>query len=115
MPCGEIAIKDAELADSGFVSRETWERLETYADPGPQMATKNQSDLAKDAAGSVDRHILDSLQLFPEAGSPRSTWIDMGSGAGFPGLVTAICLIERDQGWVIWWKATTRKLHFCVR
>jgi len=41
-----------------------------------------------------DRHIVDSLQLLdlaPEA----QTWLDLGSGAGFPGLVLAIAGAER--------------------
>lgn len=41
-----------------------------------------------------DRHIVDSLQLLdlvPDA----KTWIDLGSGAGFPGLVLAIAGQER--------------------
>ncbi len=59
------------------------------------------------AAGDLDhlwpRHIEDSLQLAPliPAGADRA--IDIGSGAGFPGLVLAIAtglpfdLIESDQ------------------
>jgi 16S rRNA (guanine527-N7)-methyltransferase len=50
------------------------------------------------------RHILDSLQLVPLAGS-WTRWVDIGSGAGFPGLVVAIAspakrivhLIESDK------------------
>ncbi|OWV32691.1 16S rRNA (guanine(527)-N(7))-methyltransferase RsmG [Pacificimonas flava] len=40
-----------------------------------------------------DRHIEDSLQLldYLPAANPRR-WVDMGSGAGFPGLVAAYCL-----------------------
>jgi 16S rRNA (guanine527-N7)-methyltransferase len=41
-----------------------------------------------------DRHIVDSLQLLdlaPDAG----TWLDLGAGAGFPGLVLAIAGAER--------------------
>jgi len=37
------------------------------------------------------RHVLDSAQLFPMIEKPEETvWMDMGSGAGFPGLVMAI-------------------------
>lgn len=41
------------------------------------------------------RHIADSLQLFHlEPGARR--WLDLGSGAGFPGLVIAIMLKSRS-------------------
>lgn len=35
------------------------------------------------------RHIADSAQLLAFAPSPRANWIDLGTGAGFPGLVVA--------------------------
>ncbi|WP_441984630.1 16S rRNA (guanine(527)-N(7))-methyltransferase RsmG [Microvirga sp. 2YAF29] len=41
-----------------------------------------------------DRHIVDSLQLLDLAPQAK-TWIDLGSGAGFPGLVLAIAGQER--------------------
>ncbi len=41
-----------------------------------------------------DRHIVDSLQLLDLAPEAR-TWLDLGSGAGFPGLVLAIAGAER--------------------
>ena len=40
------------------------------------------------------RHIADSLQLLALAGTAR-TWLDLGSGAGFPGLVIAVAGRER--------------------
>lgn len=50
------------------------------------------------------RHFEDSLQILPVIPSDAKTLIDMGSGAGFPGLVIAIArpdmevhLIESDQ------------------
>ncbi|MBY0521321.1 MAG: 16S rRNA (guanine(527)-N(7))-methyltransferase RsmG [Sphingomonas sp.] len=39
------------------------------------------------------RHIVDSAQLVSLAGPIRGDWIDIGSGAGFPGIVAA-CLID---------------------
>jgi 16S rRNA (guanine527-N7)-methyltransferase len=40
------------------------------------------------------RHVADSLQLVRLAPEAR-TWVDLGSGAGFPGLVLACALAER--------------------
>ena len=44
------------------------------------------------------RHIANSLQLIPLAPAPEPTrkqvWADLGSGAGFPGLVIACALAE---------------------
>ena len=37
-----------------------------------------------------NRHILDSAQLLPLATDHPGDWIDLGSGAGFPGLVIAL-------------------------
>ena len=41
-----------------------------------------------------ERHILDSAQLFVFASRDRRVWVDMGSGAGFPGLIIAILAAE---------------------
>lgn len=42
------------------------------------------------------RHIADSLQLLDLAPEAK-TWLDLGSGAGFPGLVIAIAAQERSS------------------
>jgi 16S rRNA (guanine527-N7)-methyltransferase len=51
------------------------------------------------AASSLDevwrRHIADSLQLLDHVPRGTGTWLDMGSGAGFPGLVIAVASPER--------------------
>lgn len=36
------------------------------------------------------RHIVDSAQLIALAGPSRGAWFDIGSGAGFPGMVVAL-------------------------
>ncbi|NQW01508.1 MAG: 16S rRNA (guanine(527)-N(7))-methyltransferase RsmG [Rhodospirillales bacterium] len=36
------------------------------------------------------RHILDSLQIYPLIPAGAQTVVDLGSGAGFPGMVTAL-------------------------
>jgi 16S rRNA (guanine527-N7)-methyltransferase len=42
------------------------------------------------------RHVLDSAQLWPLRPAMARTWVDLGSGAGFPGLVIAILAKELD-------------------
>ena len=36
------------------------------------------------------RHFLDSAQLLPHAAEHDGSWIDVGTGAGFPGMVVAL-------------------------
>jgi 16S rRNA (guanine527-N7)-methyltransferase len=75
------------------VSRETLERLERYA----VLLEKWNRAINLVARGSLidiwRRHMLDSAQLWPllpaARGRPRRI-LDLGSGAGFPGLVLAI-------------------------
>lgn len=40
------------------------------------------------------RHIVDSAQIFSLCPANARTWLDLGSGAGFPGLVVAILARE---------------------
>ncbi len=76
------------------VSRETREKLELLE----RELRRWQS--VKNLVGPAtldqiwDRHIVDSLQLLDLAPEAK-TWIDLGSGAGFPGLVLAIAGQER--------------------
>src|SRR6056297_2124617 len=72
------------------VSRETQERLETYA----ALLKKWNSRINLVSRSSLDqlweRHILDSAQLLELADKNVRKWVDIGSGGGFPGLVIAI-------------------------
>jgi 16S rRNA (guanine527-N7)-methyltransferase len=75
------------------VSRGTEQRLDILVDllTRWRKATNLISDTS--FASVWTRHIADSAQLLGLA--PGSTrWVDMGSGAGFPGLVIAIQLAE---------------------
>jgi 16S rRNA (guanine527-N7)-methyltransferase len=76
------------------VSRETFEKLELLE----QELRRWQA--IKNLVGPAtldqiwERHIVDSLQLLDLAPDAK-TWLDLGSGAGFPGLVLAIAGVER--------------------
>ena len=74
------------------VSRETSERLNAYA--ALLRAENARQNLV--SRGTVealwDRHILDSAQLAKFASSEDASWVDIGAGAGLPGVVLA-CLV----------------------
>src|SRR5215510_7634822 len=83
----------ADFAAAFAVSRETVGRLETYAALLRQWQ-KAVNLVAKSTLDSVwQRHFADSAQLLALAPSALS-WIDLGAGAGFPGLVIAILLAD---------------------
>ncbi|WP_230531784.1 16S rRNA (guanine(527)-N(7))-methyltransferase RsmG [Microvirga roseola] len=76
------------------VSRETSEKLELLErELRRWQAIKNLVGPAT-LDHIWDRHIVDSLQLLDLAPEAK-TWLDLGSGAGFPGLVLAIAGAER--------------------
>ena len=75
------------------VSRETLDALQAYADL-TQKWTARINLISKSTIGAIwDRHIQDSLQLYPLA-PPFQRWVDLGSGGGFPALVMAIVARE---------------------
>jgi 16S rRNA (guanine527-N7)-methyltransferase len=57
------------------------------------------------------RHIADSLQVKAAAPAARR-WVDLGSGGGFPGLVTAILLAEEPEASVQLVESDKRKAAF---
>ena len=82
-------MDEAEARASLNVSRETIERLDAFV-MLLRSENERQNLVSRASLEHVwSRHILDSAQLLrfaPEAGS----WIDLGTGAGFPGLVVAL-------------------------
>ncbi len=95
------------LEKIGTVSHETVEKLVLYASLLKKWQ-KSQNLVSPSSLSHLwERHMADSLQLL-DHGFPGSSWIDLGAGAGFPGLVIAIAgradknhhvhLIESNQG-----------------
>ena len=58
------------------------------------------------------RHVLDSLQLLKEIFPTDLRLADLGSGAGFPGLVLACALAEREGTGVTLVEKSVRKSQF---
>lgn len=79
------------LTDVISVSRETLSALNRYVLMLQEWQTKLNLVGPATLPDAWRRHILDSAQLFPLIEKPEETvWMDMGCGAGFPGLVMAI-------------------------
>ncbi len=93
------------------VSRETRQRLEHFVQLFMKWA-KVINLVAPSTMGDVwNRHVIDSAQLYELAPGPFR-WIDLGSGGGFPGVITAIRLAETDGGWVHLVESNHKKAGF---
>jgi 16S rRNA (guanine527-N7)-methyltransferase len=75
------------------VSRETEARLNAYVDLLQRWQAKINLVAGSTLPQLWTRHIADSLQLLPLAPGAK-TWVDLGSGGGFPGVVLACALAE---------------------
>ena len=79
------------LAASGRdVSRETFDRIALYVRILTQSAG-GQNLIAPSTLGTIwERHVLDSAQLVRFEPFNGASWVDVGSGAGLPGLIVAL-------------------------
>jgi 16S rRNA (guanine527-N7)-methyltransferase len=85
-------IERLEQVAGRSASRETFQKLEAYAALLRDESRRQNLVSASTLEHLWERHILDSAQLVrfePHAGA---SWIDIGSGAGLPGIVIA-CLV----------------------
>ncbi len=93
------------------VSRETENRLDRFVD----VLLLWQSKLNLIAPSTLrelwTRHIADSLQLLPLAPDAR-TWVDFGTGGGFPGAVIACALADKPGAKVHLVESNGKKVAF---
>jgi 16S rRNA (guanine527-N7)-methyltransferase len=93
------------------VSRETAARLDQFV----ALLLRWQKAVQLVAPSTIPklwtRHIADSLQLLELAPDAR-TWVDLGTGGGFPGLVIAIALAGRPGAIVHMVESDSRKAAF---
>ncbi len=100
----------SDLADR-YVSRETQATLRLYADIVIDEGQR-QNLIARSTVDDIwQRHVIDSLQLLKLAPNGEGTWLDIGSGAGFPGMVVAIA---RPANQVIMIEPRARRVDFLI-
>jgi 16S rRNA (guanine527-N7)-methyltransferase len=103
VPRHEAPLDARGFADLNPVSRETLARLEAYAALLVRWSARINLIGRDTIADLWRRHILDSAQLQPFIPVDARNLIDLGSGAGLPGLVLAILgvpgveLVEADS------------------
>ncbi|OYU77379.1 MAG: 16S rRNA (guanine(527)-N(7))-methyltransferase RsmG [Alphaproteobacteria bacterium PA3] len=105
------AVQALLMSDYG-VSRETIERFVAYEAILAKWAPRINLVGASTLGSFWDRHILDSAQILPLARPEARTWVDFGSGAGFPGLVIAALLQSQDGAHVTLIEASTKRCGF---
>ena len=91
------------------VSRETLARLKAYADILTDWNARHNLVAKSTLPDLWHRHFWDSAQLMPLIPASAKTLADLGSGAGFPGLVLAAM---RPDLAVTLHEATTKKCAF---
>lgn len=99
------------------VSRETLRRLEIYVAELTRWQTAVNLVSKRSLADIWSRHVDDSLQLVELAPGAR-TWVDLGAGAGLPGLVVAaadhapvVTLVESDSRKCAFLRHATRAME----
>lgn len=99
-PQPTLKIEEFQLVTS--VSRETLARLKVYLGLLERWQKRINLVGNRSLADPWRRHFLDSAQLFPLLPKDTRSLVDLGSGAGFPGLVLGVLgvpevhLVESD-------------------
>ena len=107
------------------VSRETIDRLEVLY----TLLLKWNQRINLVAKSTIDdawqRHVVDSAQIWQLANIQAQRWLDIGSGAGFPGLIIAaiaaektpemhVTLVESDQRKCVFMQTAAREMGITV-
>ena len=115
-----------ELVGGVDVSRETYDRLKAFEELVRKWTVKINL-ISPATIGQIwERHILDSVQVWPLAPQDALSWVDIGSGGGFPGIVMAILakefrpemtvtLIESDQRKCAFLRTAGRELGLNIK
>ncbi len=101
----------ADFARAFSVSHETVEKLELYG----RLLLQWQKAVNLVAPSTIpeiwQRHFADSAQLLALAPHAK-TWVDLGSGGGFPGLAIAIMIANQKECFVHLVESNSRKCAF---
>ncbi len=101
-----------DLVKRGIVSRESSPDLAAYV----ELLLHWQRRINLIGPSTIDtiwaRHVADSLQLMMHLGDGPAVVVDLGSGAGFPGLVLAVALKSKTGSHVHLIESNSKKASF---
>ncbi len=100
-----------EFADLAGVSRETAARMKTYESMLEDWNARHNLVSRASLTDVWRRHFWDSAQLIDFIPPTAHSLVDLGSGAGFPGLVLAELLCKRHMK-IVLYEATAKKCRF---
>jgi 16S rRNA (guanine527-N7)-methyltransferase len=106
------AYGPAELQRDLNVSRETIGRLSAFLELLETWSARINLVGPNELRQYWRRHALDSAQLLKFGPPDAKRWLDLGSGAGFPGLVIACCLEQAEGAQVDLVERRTKKSAF---
>jgi 16S rRNA (guanine527-N7)-methyltransferase len=103
-----------DFAKAANVSRETLARLKAYVGLLAEWNTRHNL-VSKNSLEDVwRRHVWDSAQLIRFVPESANNLVDLGSGAGFPGLVLAAMLRERLGFKTVLYESIAKKCAFLI-
>jgi 16S rRNA (guanine527-N7)-methyltransferase len=104
-----------------IVSRETEEKLKIYEALLHKWQKAINLVSSQTLPKAWERHFIDSAQIYDYVSrETKGPYLDVGSGAGFPGMVLSLCglsdvtLIESDQRKIEFLKTVKRETHASV-
>ena len=112
LPAESNNLSPEEFAALAHVSRETLGRLQIYAEMLVDWNTRHNLVSCASLADLWRRHFWDSAQLATYVPAVAHSLVDLGSGAGFPGLVLAEILRGRPRFHVVLYESTAKKCRF---
>ncbi len=101
-----------EFQTASNVSRETIARLKLFVGLLRDWNTRINLVSTRSLADVWRRHIWDSAQLAAFIPAGAESLVDLGSGAGFPGVVLAIVLAEHGDRKIVLYEAIAKKCRF---
>jgi 16S rRNA (guanine527-N7)-methyltransferase len=110
-PPAEGIFGPEEFAAVSGVSRETLSRLKVYAAMLGEWNARHNLVSKASMPELWCRHFWDSAQLVALIPPAATSLLDLGSGAGFPGLVLAEMLRERAMR-IVLYESTQKKCRF---